>query len=556
MSRILKITALVITIQLTASFVAPFASASPGRNPDPIVSDNPAGQVTISDIDFTSVAQQIKDLSNPTFRAFLRLRILGWVPAGASTERRGAALAVATEGLTDLCANQNEIWPATATWLYEGFTTSVRSLEPPDTVSEKCSLKKSDRASQPSNDLASAIKMLDDPSTVSTGTRLAKQAILSGQIPAPSLLGQLLRLQTSNSPVSPELLSATLFIEEQQPGVIPLQLMGFFSPLFLKKSNPTDIQTRFLFVAVRATRLSPEDSSNPVLRGPMVELLSGILQPTRLLAPALYPEVANRLNSLSTGTLTAHLARQTAEERIQQSSDPLEQTIFEAEAASDKLLKRQLLDRASRLALAQGKLHHAVDLAVSGRERNEADRYSPLDQFLGEVIQVAISQKKPGLAAYAISKVVNPLNKSNGLRLLGQCYAQLKDRFKSKEALTESAKLLKSADNNNEKARASLSLAQSVLAYDPAAGYDALNQVVDTLNRLPSPEKEKEKLYYLSLLPIAEDLIRGFRLLAAQDGQGAMVLAREIKVSELRVSALSGAYSVLRNTSSQKITKN
>jgi hypothetical protein len=552
----MKISALVITIQLTASLVAPSASASSGRNPGPISSGYQSSGVTISDIDFTSVAQQIKDLSNPTFRAFLRLRILSWVPAGGSTERREAALAVASEGLSDLCANQNEIWPATAFWLYDGFTKSVKGLELPDTVSENCKLKKNDKASQPSRDLASAIKMLDDGATISTGTQLAKQAILSGQIPAPALLGQLLRLQTSNSPAWPELLSAVLFVEEQQPGALPLQMMGFFSPMFLRKSNPTEIQTRFLTVAVRATRLSPEDSSNPVIRGSIVELLSGILQPTRLLAPALYLEVASRLNSLSAGALNADLARQGSEERIRKSADPLEQTISEADITTDKFLKRQLLDRAARLAKEQGKLHQAIDLAVSGQDRNEADKYSPVDQFLGEVVQIAIGKKEPVLAAYAISKLVNPLNKANGLRLLGRLYAQLKDMVKSKEALTESAKLLKRADNNNDKVRASLSLAEIILAYDPSAGYDAINQVVDTINRLPSAEKDKEKLYSLSLLPVAEDLIRGFGLFAAQDGQSALLLAREIKLSELRVSALSGAYSVLRNTPSQQITKN
>jgi len=50
-------------------------------------------------------------------------------------------------------------------------------------------------------------------------------------------------------------------------------------------------------------------------------------------------------------------------------------------------------------------------------------------------------------------------------------------------------------------------------------------------------------MYYLNLLPVAEDLIRSFRLLATRENQMATNLAAEIKLSELRLAALSGAYS-------------
>jgi hypothetical protein len=44
-------------------------------------------------------------------------------------------------------------------------------------------------------------------------------------------------------------------------------------------------------------------------------------------------------------------------------------------------------------------------------------------------------------------------------------------------------------------------------------------------------------------MPIADELIKSFRLLAAQDESGAFTIAQDIKVAELRVSALSGVYS-------------
>lgn len=85
-----------------------------------------------------------------------------------------------------------------------------------------------------------------------------------------------------------------------------------------------------------------------------------------------------------------------------------------------------------------------------------------------------------------------------------------------------------------------MSLAESVLKYEPADAYELFRESVKEINTLPAPEKDQEKMYYLSLMPVAEDLIRSFRLL---ENQTATSLAAEIKLPELRVSALSGAYS-------------
>jgi len=83
---------------------------------------------------------------------------------------------------------------------------------------------------------------------------------------------------------------------------------------------------------------------------------------------------------------------------------------------------------------------------------------------------------------------------------------------------------------------------QAQLALSIAQLTQALTDAVKAINNLPSPDKDQEKMYYLRLLPIAEDLIRSFRLLAASENQMATNLAAEIKLSELRLAALSGAY--------------
>jgi len=508
--------------------------------------------VIISDTNFAIVAQQIRDLKNPTFRALLRARIVSWQTSGDSSERRQAALSVTTEGLSDLCANQDEVWKPTASSLYASLTRELKDLDPAgaDALLLKFTLKKDESVSDASRDLASAMNTLSDPAKAASGIEKATAAILTGQVPAAALLGQMLRLRSTNPSVLPELLAATAFREEQQPGYIPLQLMPFFTPLFLDASNRTELQSRFLLAAIRSTRVRPEELANPIVRSQVVQTLKGISEPTKTLTPALYPELASRLNSLGAGGSDTEAQRQAAEERIRESSDQLEQIESEADKTTDKAFKLELLVRGAQLALSQGKLKKAVDLRLEAQDE-ESSNDASLDRFLSDVNRAGIKQKQPEVSLYAISKMVKPLNKANGMIALSKYYADNKEPEKGHSALSDSAKFLKQADNDNDKLRSVIGLAQGFLAYDHSAVYDAFNLAVETINKLPPPEKEKEKMYYVSLMPIAEDLIKSFRMLAAQDGPRALTIAGEIKLSELRVSALSGVYSSQGTASAQ-----
>jgi len=392
---------------------------------------------------------------------------------------------------------------------------------------------------------------LNDPAKSREASEKAKTAILTGKVPADGLLGNLLRLQGTNSPALPDLLSAVLFVEEQQPGFISLQLIPFFTPVFLAKTNPPELQTRFLLAAIRSTRLKPEDFANPTTRSQAVQALRGIMEATKSLAPAQYPEVATRLNALGDQSNNTEAQRQETEERIRTSSDQLAQIETEAEKTTDKAYKNELFDRAARLALTQAKFRKAVDLALASRIEDGTDSARSIDRFLGDVIRAAIKQNQPEAASYAISKMAKPLNTVNGLLALGKYYADNKEADKSRAALTESSRMLKKADNDNDKLKAALVLAQTLLPIDRVAGQEAFRDMVETINKLPAPEKEKQKMFYVSLMPVAEELIKSFRLLAAQDGAEALAIAQEIKFSELRVSALSGVFSTQRAASAQ-----
>jgi len=509
-----------------------------------------ASDIIISDANFAIVAQQISELKSPTFRALLRARLSSWSTSADIAERRQATLHVTTEALADLRANQDEVWTPTASWIYDMLAREIRTLDPDgaETTLKKYALKKDDSVTDASRDLAAAVNSLSSGSQDPDTQEKACAAIATGQISAGGLLGHFLRLQKSNPSVLPGLISATLTVEEQKPGFIPLHLVSFFAPIFLNKDSPAELQNRFLVAAIRRTRLPPEQLTDPIVRSQVVQTLKRIAEPTKSRAPALYPEVATRLNSL--GATKNDAARADAEERIRNSSEQLQQIEAEIEKTSDKEYKRELLDRGARLALSTQRLKKAVDLVVAVQDEKETSN-GDWDNFLGDVARAGFKQGQPESSSYAISRMRKPLAKVSGMLGLARYYGDKNDPEKSRSALNDAGKILKQADSDNDKLKLTIGLAQITLATNPSAAYDVFRLAVDTINQLAPPEEAKKMRYYIALMPVAEELIKSFRLMAVHENAAALALAQDIKLPELRVSALSGVYSRQRPASAE-----
>jgi len=502
----------------------------------PTAAQQSGPRAVVSDDDFMRLNQQIKELKDPTFRALLRMRLVSWESPESGPVRRQAAMEVATQGITDLCDHQDQVRPATASWLHGSLVKEIKALQSPaEPAIQTCVLKAEPKSAE--SDLGSAMRMLSNPETSAAGLSLAKSAIESGRVSGETLLGQLLSLKEKHSPHLPEFLNAVLTLEEKQPRTLRLQIMPFFSSLYLDESVAPEIATRFLFVALQSTRLSPEEFTNGITRSSATTLLNSIVAPAQRLAPQLYPEIMGRLRSISSISAGITGDRLVAEERIQKAGDQLEQLITEANSAAYEQLRTHFLARAAKLAKEQGQLSKAVDLEM---QMPNAANSAWSNEFLSEIVSLALKKKAPADATYAISKLTQPLAKAGALRLLGEYYGENRDQVKSKEAFAQSAGQLRSVANNNEKINASLLLAESLLKYEPADAYAVFRDAVKAINNLPSPATDNDTV---KLLPVAEQLIRSFRLLATRETQTATTLAAEIKLSELRVSALSGAYS-------------
>lgn len=496
----------------------------------------------ISDANFIVIAQEIRDLKSPEFRAQLRAQLLSMIKASDSAERRHAALTVGTEALSDLRDNKDVVGLGVAGWLYESLAGALRKFggDDAETMIARFALTK-DEGPTPGKDLMAAVKSLSDPANADAAREKARAAILTGKVPAEAILGHLLALSKSNNPNLPDLLSAVLTVEERQTGFIPLNMLTFFTAVFLHPPASNDIQIRFLQAAVKSTRVPPANIPRPIADRTIVSVLRAILDSTKTIAPELYPEVAARLTSLGSSAVAEQPEREAVEARIKASPDQLEALQQEAERAGSEAARRSFLARAARLAFTQGKFRQAVDLEIKAYGDRSAN--DTVDPFFADVTTAALKQQQSDAAEYAVSKMIKGLIKAQSLLQLSKYYASIKDKEKSKSALTIALKLLDQAENNNDKLSVAISFAQGAIPVDSSIAYDAMRLTVETINKLPPRDNQKENLSYRSLMAHGRALVDAYRLFAAPDTTAALALAQDIKVPELRVSALLGTYS-------------
>jgi len=513
-------------------------------------SASPQGEqqsISISDDDFAIIAQEIKSLDDPTFRAFLRARILAWLPRDGDQLRLQSVFRVASESLADIKAHEEQIGSATAAWLRGSVIRSAtqwNSSEAND-LGLKYPLRSDEQAkANPIKELTSALARVDDPKTSAQSIESATKAFLKAKIPPALLFGELLQLDRNKSPHLQHVLAAVISLEESQTGAFPLHFLNLFRLLYLKNTTPTELQIRFLTACVKATRLNPVAFNDPVVRGPAIELLTLSLPHLERMVPAQYAEAAGRLQELNSGSLTSFKNRQAVENRISKSDRPLEQVIAEAEETNDKLLKRDLFERAARMAQKAGKWRQAIDLMVSRDSDEYAKKdcaiHSARDEFLEEIVGSTRREREMEVSEYAASKMQCPIERSNAIRGIAVHYYEHGDIVRGQEMLGAAAKSLGEAEDSIGNARSSLELAAAFQKFDPQNAPAAFRKAVASINKVPFPFGNAEKQSYRLLLPLAEDVIKVFRTLARHDRGTSLALSADIRLEELRASATAG----------------
>lgn len=497
--------------------------------------------------DASALVNRIKEVESPTFRAYLYAHASAFLldRAGKDALLKRAAADTAAAGLSDLEKNFDAVPGLTArTFAQEmlGVVSKLSAEESGRLRREHTRLFPARTAQEQTGaDFQASLNKLDEPETSAQGTEEAVRLIKSGQVSATSLQGAVIRLSQSNSPALPQVLSASLALEEQRPGAVPLQAMYFLNYYFLKETNPPELRARFVAAALKATQFGPEElKARPSPLTWAVPLLRALVPAAQNLTPELYPVAAARLAALAPGGSRD----EEVFNRVENSEDQLASALSEAGATGDKRLKGELLRRAARLAKERGNLRQAVDLIASTEDDREGvpEDYSARDEFLAGVVQEALKQKDPEAAVYAASKLTLPNYAAVARRRIARYYVQSGDAPAASQKLDEAAKLLSDAPESRAKAIVYLGLAADYLELDPARASGAAAEAVKAANRVPRPRDQKEGEVSRSLFPVADAATKTFQQLASKDRGGALSLADGFQSKELRVAALLGVY--------------
>ncbi|HEX8557475.1 MAG TPA: hypothetical protein VF668_05210 [Pyrinomonadaceae bacterium] len=532
----------IVVGSLAAAPLCPAQKAKRGVTP-------PAGveAVRASAADGLELARWIKVVESPPARAYLYLQVAAWLAEDVEEDpaARQAALDVAAAGVSEIHEHEGQIPPPAAFNLYDRLLKLVGRHSPEEAarLREKYPLKLNTNLT----DEAAAGRSLhavlagfgDSPAAPDVAR--AAQLILSGRVPVMALLGELIRLDQARSPALRQMLDATLSLEERRTGALPPLNLMFLLPLYLKETTPPDLQARFLAVAVKATQLNPvELKSDPAQFSGAVGLLQRSLPLMQRLTPSLYAAAAAQLAALTAGQARDNPVY----ENIKNSSDPLAQTMLEAERAGDRRLKEELLESAARLAKQQGKLRLAADLITSSEEDRSGlpEGYSGQDEFLDGLLEAALQQKDPDTARYVLAKVRLPVNRAGALRKVGRYFIKAKDTLPAFEALGEAAKALAEAPEGREKVIAYLDLTSDYADVDYTRAAEAARAAVKAANKIPRPREDDEGRFTWSLFPVMESTTKTFRALARKDQAAALSMAGEFDRNEFRIAANLGVY--------------
>jgi hypothetical protein len=545
-----KRTALTRTTLLVALACLPLLTPCHARQSEPAARrGDEAAAARVSLADAAGLLEKIRAVESPTSRAYLYSRVADWLGrhAGEDPAVRRAAVDAAADAVADLHQHEREIPPAPSHMLYQKLLGVVSKHDPAKAEELKRAFPLRREAELTDADKSgrafyTAIVKLNNPETAAQGVELAERLISSGSVPPYVLQGEFLRLDMSKSPALPRLLAATLALEEQRPGALPLVTMFFLSQLYLKEGAPAPLQTRFLAAALKATRISPADLKADLPRYSWaVPLLRQALPVMRKLTPELHGEAVARLAALAPGAP----AEDAAYERVRKSSDPLGQLMAEADAARDERRKSELLESAAREARRQGKLRLAVELTAAAESARpappEGDR--PREELLAGVVRDALARKDLETAGLAASNLKSRVNRAEALRPIAFYQLKSDDPQSAVRTLTEAEKILERAPAGIEQAMAYLHLAADFAALDPARAAGALREAVKVANRLSRPREVAEADFSWKLLPLADATITTFQSFARADRDAALSLADTFDPKELKAAATLGVYS-------------
>ncbi len=500
-----------------------------------------------------ALAGQVKEVDSPTLRAFLYIRI---IKTAAQEARLAPRLANVVEtGLADVRDHENEIPFNIASSLWWEIAEPLKQFDADGTarLRQKYALQRDYGANgnKEAGQLAAAIAKMKSPQASPQDAANVRQIITSGQVKFVHIVGELLFLDRDNAPILPQVLNYLLDLQEQKPDGPGLQVMSYTWRIFLKASIPPEIQLRFLNIVTDATRDTASLSRDPNRANAVYFLLQGTLPFIQKLTPHRYSEAAGQF-ALISGSNPQFAAKETVYQRIKDSSDPLAQTVSEAETAKDAGFQSELWLSATRLAEKQAKFRLAVEYALRWRKVREESGDKGFFEFgnsvFNEIVEKALQAQDPDAAHFAALALAGASSQAEAVRNIAEYFLKKKDNDKAKEMRQEAAKLLTDAPAGRDKSWTAGKLALNWAGLDDYQFREALRFMVKVSNNMTKPVKDPEGRESWSLFPVMTIVNQVFAKLGAEDRVGALNLAHTFLFKELQIAAKLGVYQSQTNT--------
>jgi len=471
---------------------------------------------------------QIKKIDDATVRVFLQLRLATFYWSEPSQHERARALTLSA--LQYLDEHRARLVPLYGDSFREDLLALLEAHAPDLAARYR---GKTAAKVAPANSYDVAYAMLRTKGQAALAVQTFTRALNGGEATTMTISYFLSELQRQQPLLLPQVLSDILSVQERKPETLSVEMLfGLLDP-YVWRNDRDDIKRRFLSVTVIATAESYEWSDLGQLTSAF-NLLRVTAPLTEKLVPAIYPQAAAQL-----ATVTARVPNETVErsaiaERIRQSEDTLSQLITEANSASSPSVKNDLLIQAAQLALTKGKLQLAFDLAMSTSSDDKSKSWR--QQFLSELVKGAVENKDAKLGLAVVSKIEMPLPRAEAMQRLALLFFNLKDLWKAKESLVEGLKLIRASDNTPEKSIALLKSLRVVNRVDQAMVPDVAEETIKSLNSLRFDKSQSR-----AFMSVVWNTMPCFEALVQWDELGALNFIEKIERVEFRTVAGLGA---------------
>ena len=284
------------------------------------------------------------------------------------------------------------------------------------------------------------------------------------------------------------------------------------------------------------------------------ELLTTALPYMQQLFPEFYEQARGQSLVLRASINQTQLASEERSKRLEESQNPIETLVQEAESARTKGERNELLAEAAEMGLQKKKFAQCLeivaklDLEVATPGQTDFWR-NWTSQFVKKFVRSAVTAKELEIAEKAALGMTASLSKVQSIAFIMRYWSETGVKDNAQRLLVEAIKSAETISDEFEEVKAYLLLSIVCDQSDESKKPQLLLSSVKSLNALNKPTTPRDQTpyqeYVRNLDNTGYQVIRGFKDLTTKDENASISLVNQIHKSDLRTFALIGILSGL-----------